>query len=164
MLELDIVPSDVSVQNASDVFVQNSGQTTPDADGETASVPIVSQDFGGDGSSDSFGADSEGDSNSSQMPDMIDLEASGLKRLPRIAVQKPKNYFKSMLTMFCAFGMVVGSALADPVPVFSHGQACVNAAVHECHTINANFDKSLNHLHHMALAAGQTDNEVYTFN
>ena len=36
-------------------------------------------------------------------------------------------------------------------------------AVHQCNVINANFDQSLNQIHHMVLAAGKSFNEVYTF-
>ena len=47
--------------------------------------------------------------------------------------------------------------------VFLHGQATINAAVHQCNVINANFDGSLNEIHHMVLASGKVDNENYTF-
>jgi hypothetical protein len=47
--------------------------------------------------------------------------------------------------------------------VFSHGQATINAAVHQCNVINANFDGSLNEIHHMVLASGKVNNENYTF-
>jgi len=47
--------------------------------------------------------------------------------------------------------------------VFSHGQAIINAAVQQCNVINANFDGSLNKIHHMVLASGKANNENYTF-
>ena len=160
--------------------VSETGQTTPVSKGGPSALPTVTQDFEGDASASGDCAPSEGEatphpfpSTSSEgditadgnpMPKMINLEASGLRRSPRIAVQERKNY--SCITVFarfCAFGVTVAAALSNPVPVFSHGQARVNAALHECDVINTNFDKSLNHLHHMALAAGQTHNEVYTF-
>ena len=98
------------------------------------------------------------------MPEMINLEGLGMRRSPRLATQEPKQYAcKTSLMRFCAFGMLVASSVADPVAVLSHGQACVNSAVYQCEIVNSNFDKSLNHVHHMVLAAGQTANEVYTF-
>ncbi len=46
---------------------------------------------------------------------------------------------------------------------FSHAHACVTLAVHQCNVINVNFDGSINAIHHMALAADKSNNEVYTF-
>ena len=57
----------------------------------------------------------------------------------------------------------MASSVADPVTVLSHGQACVNSAVYQCEIVNSNVGKSLNHIHQMVLAAGQTANKVYTF-
>ena len=48
----------------------------------------------------------------------------------------------------------MASYVADPVAVLSHGQVCVNAAVYQCKIVNSNFDKSLNHIHLIVLAAG----------
>ena len=53
--------------------------------------------------------------------------------------------------------------LLQPMTVLSHGQATINVAVHQCNVINANFDGSLNKIHHMVLAAGKVNNENYTF-
>ena len=49
------------------------------------------------------------------------------------------------------------------VNVFSESQASVNSFIHQCNVVNANFDGTLNHIHHMVLAAGKENNEVYTF-
>ena len=57
----------------------------------------------------------------------------------------------------------MASSVADPVAVIPHGQACVNSSVYQYIIVNSNFDKSLNHIHHLVLAADQTANEVYTF-
>merc|ERR1711966_113489 len=59
--------------------------------------------------------------------------------------------------MVMAVGMLALSS------VFSHAHACVKSAIYNCATVNANFDQTLNSIHHMVLAAGQTHNEVYTF-
>ena len=98
------------------------------------------------------------------MPKMANLETAGLRRSSRLASQEPKNYsLASTLIKFCAFGALLAGALMRPTEVFSHGQACVLGAVHQCNVINANFDQSLNQIHHMVLAAGKSFNEVYTF-
>ena len=97
------------------------------------------------------------------MPHMVDLASQGLRRSPRLANQERKNYACSMLKKFCAFGMVLVAVLSQPLHVFSHAHACVKSAVYQCATVNANFDQTLNSIHHMVLVAEQTNSEVYTF-
>ena len=157
-----------------------------DSEGENSNLPTVSQDYEGDenpastgpskvkvtfGPGTVFDRDKSARAASSTaseggelvMPDMINLETLGLRRSPRLATQERTQYAYTSLMKFCAFGMLMASSVADPVAVLSHGQACVNSAVYQCEVVNSNFDKSLNHIHHMVLAAGQTTNEVYTF-
>ena len=55
------------------------------------------------------------------------------------------------------------STIAQLSVAFSHVKESVNAAIHHCNVINANFDGSLNEIHHMVLAAGKSNNENYTF-
>ena len=55
------------------------------------------------------------------------------------------------------------STLAQPYVAFTQEQESVNAAIHNCNMIHANFDGSLNDIHHMVLAAGNSNNENYTF-
>ena len=131
-----------------------------DFEGESRNLPIVSQDSEGDQIPAS--TDSEGDA--LFMPEIVNLDALGMRRSPRLATQERKKYAcKTSLKRFCAFGLLMAASVTDPVTVFSHGQACVNSAVYQCEMVNSNFDKSLNHIHHMVFAAGQTNNEVYTF-
>ena len=54
------------------------------------------------------------------------------------------------------------SYVDDHIAVPSHGHVCVNSAVYQCKIITSNFDKSLNHIHHMVLAACQAVDKVYT--
>ena len=69
-----------------------------------------------------------------------------------------------MLKKFCAFGMFLAAILSQPLNVFSHAHAyCVKSGVYQCATVNTKFDQTLNSIHHMILAARQTNNEVYTF-
>ena len=35
--------------------------------------------------------------------------------------------------------------------------------MYQCNVINANFDGTLNEIHHMVLAAGKSNNEIYTY-
>ena len=97
------------------------------------------------------------------MPPMVDLASQGLRRSPRLVTQELKNYACSMLKKICAFGMVLAVVLSQPLNVSSHAHACVKSSVFQCATVNAKFDQTLNSIHHMILAARQTNNEVYTF-
>ena len=132
----------------------------------TSQIPTVTQDSEG-ATSPTHSQASEGDDDTDDlcMPEMINLETAGHRRSPRLAAQPPKKYnFFSMATKkFCAFGLLVLAAISSPVTAFSHGHACVNSAVYKCNMINANFDGTLNEIHHMVMAAGKSNNEVYTF-
>ena len=98
------------------------------------------------------------------MPTMVNLESSGLRCSSRIASGPKKHYnFFSGISKFCVFGVLLLSTLAQPSVAFSHLQESVNAAIHHCNVINANFDGSLNDIPHMVLAAGNSNNENYTF-
>ena len=98
------------------------------------------------------------------MPEMVNLETAGLCRSERIATkEQPKYNFFSGISKFCAFGTLLASTILNPTVAFSHGQASVNAVIHNCNVINANFDGSLNEFHHMVLAATKSNNENYTF-
>ena len=55
------------------------------------------------------------------------------------------------------------SPITQPSVAFYQVQESVNEAIHHCNVINANFDGSLNEIHHMVLAAGKSNNENYTF-
>ena len=95
---------------------------------------------------------------------MVNLENSGLWRSSNIASGPKKHYnFFSGISKFCAFGVFLLSTITKPLVAFSHVQESVNAAIHHCNVNNANFDGSLNEIHHMILAAGKSNNENYTF-
>ena len=109
---------------------------------------------------------SEGDTETDNllMPEMVNLEESGLRRSARVASQGKKQYtFFSGISRFCVLGVVLVASLMQPTVAFSQAQAAVNSAVHQCNVINTNFDGSLNVLHHMALTASKANNESYTF-
>ena len=115
-------------------------------------------------SKESQAPEGEIDNESLFMPKMVDLETSGQRCSPCIASQPKKKYnFHSAMSKFCAFGLMLTTSFMQPITVFSHAHACVTSAVHQCNVINANFDGSINAIHHMALAAGKSNNEVYTF-
>jgi len=104
------------------------------------------------------------DDNELVMSTMVNLESSGLWRSSRIASGAKKNYnFFSGISKFCALGVLLLSTLAQPSVAFSHVQEPVNAAIYHCNVINANFDGSLNKIHHIVLAAGKSNNKHYTF-
>ena len=71
--------------------------------------------------------------------------------------------YRTSLMKLCIFVILMASSVTDPIAFLSHGQLCVNTTVHQCEPFNSRFEKSLNHIHYMVLAAGQTTNEVYTF-
>ena len=136
--------------------------------GSTHNVPAVSQDtddtpvVGAESEEGDYAVFSdEGDDLT--MPPMVDLASQGLRRSPRLVTQELKNYACSMLKKICAFGMVLAVVLSQPLNVSSHAHACVKSSVFQCATVNAKFDQTLNSIHHMILAARQTNNEVYTF-
>ena len=109
---------------------------------------------------------SEGDSdeNTLFMPEMINLETAGHRRSARLSKQPKKNYtFCSVFSKVCAFGVLLAACLAQPTVALTQAHASVNCAIHHCHAINANFDGSLNEIHHMVLAASKSNNENYTF-
>ena len=108
-------------------------------------------------------SEGEEDENDLLMPKMMNLETAGHRRSPRIATQEKKNYnFSTTTAKFCAFGVLIASSLTKPAVAFSQAQASANAALHQCNMINANFDGSINAIHHMALSVGR-NNESYTF-
>lgn len=133
-----------------------------------APVPNVTQDLEEDIMATSSFSEEEDHSSFSQdiynmkMPDMIYFNSQGVRRSPRLANKEFKRYACSMLKKFCAFGIVLTAGVTEPVAVFSHTHACVNATIHPCAIMNAFFDQTLNSIHHMVLAAVQTNNEVYT--
>ena len=95
---------------------------------------------------------------------MVNLESSGIWHSSRIASVPKKHYnFFSGISKFCIFGLLLLSTIAKPSVAFSHVQESVNAAIHHCNVINANFDGSLNDTHHMVLAVGNSNNAKYTF-
>ena len=127
-------------------------------------VPNVTQDSEENLFSSQSQASEGDDTNNLFMPDMINLETAGNRRSPRIASKLRPNYsLYSVAAKFCTIGLVMMAALCSPVAAFSHGQACVNSVVHQCNLVNANFDGTLNQIHHMVLAAGKSNNECYTF-
>ena len=110
--------------------------------------------------------DSEGehDKNDLFMPEMMNLQTAGFRRSERLATKgQPKYNFFSGISKFCAFGTLLAPMLLNPIVAFSYGQASVNAVIHNCNIINANFDGLLNEFHHMVLAATKANNENYTF-
>ncbi|MCP4479271.1 MAG: hypothetical protein GY818_14390 [Planctomycetaceae bacterium] len=51
----------------------------------------------------------------------------------------------------------------QPSALFSSSQCALRGAVNLFHAANTTFDGTLNNLHHMALAVGKENNEIYTF-
>ncbi len=127
------------------------GTPPPPVNEEIHLVPIVSQS-----------QDDEGENYT--MPEMINLESAGLRRSPRIAENKKKNgmSFTSIITKLCAFGFILATTF-QPTTVFSHAQASVNSVIHKCDIVNANFDGTLNEIHHMVFAAGKENNKCFTY-
>ena len=81
----------------------------------------------------------EGDSetNSLLMPEMANLEASGIHRSNHIASQGKTSYnFFSGISRFCAFGGLLAMSLTQPTVAFSHGCTSVNAAIHQFNITN----------------------------
>ncbi|KAL7460959.1 hypothetical protein ACHAXS_001393 [Conticribra weissflogii] len=129
-------------------------QDIPSNHEQHSNLPIISQS-----------QDDEGEDNLT-MPSIINLETVGLRRSPRIAAEndKKKNNmsFTSIFTKMCAFGSILATSF-EPTSVFSHGQASVNAIINKMEIVNANFNGTLNSMHHMIFAAGKENNKCYTY-
>ena len=67
------------------------------------------------------------------------------------------------IKVLCIWHLIGIHVALNPAVAFPHGQASVNAVIHNCNVINANFDGSLNEFHRMVLASGKSNNENYTF-
>ena len=82
-------------------------------------------------------SDGDSETNSLLMPEMVNLEASGLNNSNRIALQGKTSYnFFSGLSRFCAFGRLLATSLTQPTVAFYYGCASVNAEIHQCNIIN----------------------------
>ena len=128
---------------------------TKDSEGDTPSPRVRFSE--GDHSSPNAQV-SKGDSNDNDLviPTMVNLESSGLRRSSRIDSGPKKHYnFFSGISKFCVFGLLLLSTITKLSVAFSHVQESVNAAIHHYNLINANFDGSLNEIHHMVLADGK---------
>ena len=53
--------------------------------------------------------------------------------------------------------------LKQTTVAFYHGCELANAAIHQFNIINSNFDGSLNELHHIEFAVGESKKKNYTF-
>ena len=153
----------ISDASADEIFLPG---TTPN-EGDTVNegaIPFTTQDSEGDDMpSQSQASEGDEDENPLLMPKMMNLETAGRRRSPQLVSQQKKNYnFFTTIAKFCAFGLLISSCLLKPTVAFTQAQATANAAVYQCNIINANFDGSLNAIHHMALAVGR-NNESYTF-
>ena len=71
------------------------------------------------------------------MPEMVNIEASGLRRSNSIASQVKTSYKSfSGISGFYAFGGLLAMSLTQPTVAFYHGCASVNAAIHQFNIIN----------------------------
>ena len=98
----------------------SSSPTVNEGDNQTSSH--ITQFYKGDNLPNIAQA-SEGDSetNSLLMPEMVNLEASGLRHSNRIASQGKTSYnFFSGIERFCAFGGLLAISLTQPTVAFSH--------------------------------------------
>ena len=101
------------------------------------------------------------------MPTMINLETVGRRRSPRDSTRPNRLGFTSAVTKIFAFGTFLTSNSACPMDsakmFLAHAHTSISTAIDTCHTVNRNFDGTLNGLHHMVLASGQEHNEIFTF-
>ena len=116
--------------------VFSSSPTVKEVDDQTSSpVTQVSEGYNLPTQAQSSKGDS--DTNSLLMPEIVNLEASGLCRSNRIAPQGKTSYnFFSGLSRFCAFDGLLAMNLTQPTVAFSHRCASENAAIHQFNIIN----------------------------
>ena len=109
-------------------------------------------------------SEEDSDTNSLLMPDMVNLEASGLHCSNHIDSQEKTSYnFYSEISRFFDFGCLLAMSLTEPIVSFYHVCASVNDAFNQCNIINSKFYGSLNELHHMAFSVRKSNNDNYTF-
>ena len=141
-----------------------SSSPTVNEEADQTSSPVTQVSKGDNFPTTAQASEGYSDTNSLLMPEMVNLEASGLRCSNSIASQVKTSYnFFSVISRFCAFGGLLEMSLTKPTVAFSHRCASVNAAIHQFNIINWNFDGSLNELHHMAFSVGKSNNENYTF-
>ncbi|KAL7464856.1 hypothetical protein ACHAXS_005184 [Conticribra weissflogii] len=159
-----------SSRNEGEVF------TTPSNEGESgisrlnnqgSSLPIISQSQTDEEDTAPTNPTVDEGEDGLIMPEIINFETAGLRRSPRLAAEMEKKNrngmsFVSILTKICAFGTILATSL-QPGIVFSHSQASVNGIINKFEVVNANFDGTLNAMHHMVLTAGKENNECYTY-
>ena len=157
---VDEILETLSNVNEGDEAIRN---VTKDSEGDT-SYPRVRFSKGDHLSPNAQVSKGDSDDNDLVIPTMMNLESSGLRHSSRIASVPKKRYnFFSGISKFCVFGVLLLSTITKLSVDFSHVKESVNAAIHNCNVINANFDGLLNEIHHMVLAAGKSKNENYTF-
>ncbi len=97
----------------------------PSVENEGASATTTEGD-----SSSTQNLDHEGDANMT-MPKIIDLASAGLRQFPHLQEQKSRNAmsFTSILTNFCAIGIVLAGCL-KPTYALSTGQAAIESFIY----------------------------------
>ena len=106
---------------------------------------------------------SEGDDRLS-MPEIVNLQESGLRRSPRIAAQKDKGSItRSVLTTLFCFGAILGNPIASVGLSTKAAFTTAQSAVYQFEQVNENFDSTCNDILHHVYSAAKEANESYTF-
>lgn len=104
---------------------------------------------------------SEGDDNFG-MPELVNLEESGLRRSPRIAAQRSGLTRSVLTTLFC-FGAVLASPISSAEAGMKMALTTAQSAAYHFEQVNENFDGTCNDILHHVYTAAKENNESYTF-
>ena len=106
-------------------------------EGDTINVSTISQGYKGD----QILASTSSTGDELVMPKLISLEILGMRMSPRLVTRTHNQHAcRILLIKLCTFGMLMASSVADSVA--------------DIKIVNSNFDKFLNYIHHIVLAAG----------
>ena len=92
------------------------------------------------------------------MPCIINLQESGIRRLPRISAQRATLQRSVLSTLFC-----FGAMLTSPKSTIKLALTTEQSAAHQFQAVNKNFDTTCNDMLHHVFSVSKEANESYKF-
>ena len=96
------------------------------------------------------------------MPELVNLEKSGLRRSIRIATQRSGIKRSVLTTLFC-FGAILASPIASAEAGMKVALTTAQSAAYQFEQVNENFDGTYNGILYHVYTAAKEANESYTF-
>jgi len=97
-----------------------------------------------------------------RMPELVNLEESGLRRSTRIATQK-RGIKRSVLTTLFCFGATLASPIASAEAGMKVDLTTAQSDAYQFEQVNEHFDGTCNDIMHHVYTAAKEANESYTF-